>query len=133
MPTLLVKNIHTLVTMDATRQEIRNAAIFVRDNAIEQVGTTAALPPTADDIFGFARAARCPARSRQYASSLLPNPDAGCSSSAGLQSLQLAANAVSHLGKTDRKRGCDQRSDGGGRIDAVGLHDCQRPSLSLPQ
>jgi hypothetical protein len=47
MPTLLVKNIHTLVTMDATRQEIRNAAIFVRDHVIEQVGTTAALPQTA--------------------------------------------------------------------------------------
>ena len=50
MPTLLVKNIHTLVTMDATRQEIRNAAIFVRDHVIEQVSTTAALPQTADEV-----------------------------------------------------------------------------------
>lgn len=50
MSTLLVKNIHTLVTMDATRREIRNAALFVRDTAIEQVGTTAELPQTADEV-----------------------------------------------------------------------------------
>ena len=50
MSTLLVKNIHTLVTMDAERREIRHAAILVRDNVIEQVGTTQELPPVADDI-----------------------------------------------------------------------------------
>ncbi|MBW4472868.1 MAG: 8-oxoguanine deaminase [Stenomitos rutilans HA7619-LM2] len=50
MPTLLIKNIHTLVTMDATRRELRHGAIFVRDNVIEQVGTTDALPPTADEV-----------------------------------------------------------------------------------
>ncbi|MBW4660596.1 MAG: 8-oxoguanine deaminase [Drouetiella hepatica Uher 2000/2452] len=50
MATLLVKNIHTLVTMDAGRREIRGAAILVRDNVIEQIGTTAELPPTADEV-----------------------------------------------------------------------------------
>lgn len=50
MPTLLVKNCHTLVTMDAERREIKNGAIFVRDNVIEQVGTTEALPDTADEV-----------------------------------------------------------------------------------
>lgn len=50
MATLLVKNIHTLVTMDASRREIRSAALFVRDNVIEQVGTTAELPQTADKV-----------------------------------------------------------------------------------
>jgi 8-oxoguanine deaminase len=50
MPTLLVKNIRTLVTMDAARREIDNAALFVRDNVIEQVGTTAELPQTADEV-----------------------------------------------------------------------------------
>lgn len=49
MTTLLIKNIHTLVTMNADRQEIRNAALFVRDNVIEQVGTVAELPQTADE------------------------------------------------------------------------------------
>ncbi len=50
MPTLLVKNIHTLVTMDRDRRELHNAAIFVRDNAIAQVGLTTELPQTADEV-----------------------------------------------------------------------------------
>ncbi|MEE3716507.1 8-oxoguanine deaminase [Tumidithrix elongata RA019] len=50
MSTLLVKNIQTLVTMDAARREIRNAALFVRDHIIEQVGTTQELPQIADEI-----------------------------------------------------------------------------------
>lgn len=50
MSTLLVKNIHTLVTMDSARREIRSAALFVRDQVIEQVGTVAALPQTADQV-----------------------------------------------------------------------------------
>jgi 8-oxoguanine deaminase len=39
MSTLLVKNIHTLVTMDAQRREIRGASLFVRDNVIEAIGS----------------------------------------------------------------------------------------------
>ncbi|MGB5913406.1 MAG: amidohydrolase family protein, partial [Phormidesmis sp.] len=50
MGTLLVKNIHTLVTMDDARQEIAGGALFIRDNVIEQVGPAEALPPTADDV-----------------------------------------------------------------------------------
>ncbi|MEO1619728.1 MAG: 8-oxoguanine deaminase [Cyanobacteria bacterium J06632_3] len=50
MSTYLIKNIHTLVTMNDERQEIKNGAIFVRDNIIEQVGTTDALPSLADNI-----------------------------------------------------------------------------------
>ena len=50
MTTLLVKNIHTLVTMDDTRRELHNAAIFVRDQVIEQVGTAAELPQSADEV-----------------------------------------------------------------------------------
>ncbi len=50
MPTLLVKNIHTLVTMDRDRRELHDAAIFVRDNVIEQVGLTTELPQTADEV-----------------------------------------------------------------------------------
>ena len=50
MPTLLVKNIHTLVTMDRDRRELQGAAIFVRDNVIEQVGLTSELPETADEV-----------------------------------------------------------------------------------
>lgn len=50
MTTLLVKNIHTLVTMDSQRREIRHGALFVRDHVIEQVGTLEELPDTADEV-----------------------------------------------------------------------------------
>jgi len=50
MSTLLVKNVHTLVTMDAGRREIRDGALFVRGHAIEQVGRTTDLPATADEV-----------------------------------------------------------------------------------
>lgn len=40
MATLLVKNIHTLVTMDPRRRELSHAALFVRDQVIEQIGPT---------------------------------------------------------------------------------------------
>ena len=50
MPTFLVKNIHTLVTMDDERREIRYGALLIKDNVIEQVGTTEELPNTADEV-----------------------------------------------------------------------------------
>jgi len=47
--TLLVRNIHTLVTMDNARRELRDAAIYVRDNVIVAVGDLASMPtPHAD-------------------------------------------------------------------------------------
>lgn len=50
MGSLLVKNIHTLVTMDAERREISDGAILVQDQAIAQVGPTSTLPSTADEV-----------------------------------------------------------------------------------
>ena len=50
MPTLLLKNAHVLVTMDAQRREIAGGGLFARDGFIEQVGPTAELPPTADEV-----------------------------------------------------------------------------------
>ncbi len=50
MSTLLVKNIHTLVTMNERREELRKAALFVRDHVIEQVGYARDLPTTADEV-----------------------------------------------------------------------------------
>ena len=44
MTTLLVKSIHTLVTMDAARREIPNGAMLIRDGVIEAVGTEAEMP-----------------------------------------------------------------------------------------
>ncbi|MGD1858127.1 MAG: 8-oxoguanine deaminase [Leptolyngbyaceae cyanobacterium] len=53
MATLLVKHIHTLVTMDDQRREIKDGALYIEDNVIQQVGPTATLPATADDVVDF--------------------------------------------------------------------------------
>ena len=49
MTTLLVKNAHIL-TMDDHQTEISDGGLFVRDGFIEQVGRTADLPGTADEV-----------------------------------------------------------------------------------
>jgi len=48
--TLLVRHAAVLATMDDTRREIADGALFVRGNRIEQVGATAGLPNTADEV-----------------------------------------------------------------------------------
>ncbi|MEZ4666743.1 MAG: 8-oxoguanine deaminase [Anaerolineae bacterium] len=56
MTTLLVKNIHTLVTMDSARRELNDANLFVRDNVIEAVGSLADMPAqTADEVIDASR------------------------------------------------------------------------------
>ncbi len=50
MTTLLLQHARVLVTMDSQRREIEDGALFVRDNIIERVGTTAELSPSADRI-----------------------------------------------------------------------------------
>ena len=50
MSTLLVKNAHVIVTMDAERREIPGGGLFVRDHVIEVVGPTRDLPSAADDV-----------------------------------------------------------------------------------
>ena len=50
MPTLLIKNVALLATMDAKRREIQDGALFIRDGFIVQVGTTTELPKTADEV-----------------------------------------------------------------------------------
>jgi 8-oxoguanine deaminase len=50
MPTFLIRNIHTLVTMDDHHREIADGGLFIRDGFIEQVGATADLPTHADEI-----------------------------------------------------------------------------------
>jgi cytosine/adenosine deaminase-related metal-dependent hydrolase len=49
MTTLLVKNIDYLATFDDIRRELKNAALYARDNVIEAVGTTAELASTQAD------------------------------------------------------------------------------------
>jgi cytosine/adenosine deaminase-related metal-dependent hydrolase len=48
--TLLVKNIHTLVTMDSARRELRNAAMLIRGPAVEWIGGSEAPLPEAEDV-----------------------------------------------------------------------------------
>lgn len=50
MSTLLIKHAHTLVTMDNHRREIPDGGLFIQDGFIVQVGPTAELPPTADEV-----------------------------------------------------------------------------------
>lgn len=50
MPTLLIKNATILATMDEQRREIPGGGLFIRDGFIEQVGPSAELPDTADEI-----------------------------------------------------------------------------------
>jgi len=50
MATLLVKNSHTLVTMDDQRREIPGGGLFIRDHVVEQVGPTDQLPTAADRV-----------------------------------------------------------------------------------
>jgi len=50
LKTLLIKNARVVVTMDDTRREIADGAVFIRNNVIEQVGTSADLPQDADEV-----------------------------------------------------------------------------------
>ena len=52
--TLLARHADVLVTMDDARREIRDGALFVRGNRIAQVGATAELPASADEVIDVA-------------------------------------------------------------------------------
>ena len=48
--TLLIRHAQCLLTMDAQRREIEDGAVFIRGSEIEEVGRTADLPQTADEV-----------------------------------------------------------------------------------
>jgi len=50
MTTLLIKNIHTLVTMDDQRRELRNANIHIKDGFIQSIGAIDEMPDSADEV-----------------------------------------------------------------------------------
>jgi 8-oxoguanine deaminase len=50
MATLLLRRADWLVTMDDDRRVLADAGLFARDGVLEQVGATADLPPTADEV-----------------------------------------------------------------------------------
>jgi 8-oxoguanine deaminase len=51
--TLLIRNIHTLVTMNAAREELRAVSLFARDGVIELIGSPEVLPAAADEVLDF--------------------------------------------------------------------------------
>lgn len=51
---LLIKNARVVVTMDDTRREISNGAVYIIDNVIAEVGLSADLPQTADEVIDAA-------------------------------------------------------------------------------
>src|ERR1700730_3929729 len=55
MATLLVRHAEMLVTMDGSRRELQDGGLFVRDGWIEQVGLTAELPSSADEVIDLRR------------------------------------------------------------------------------
>lgn len=50
MSTLLVRNATLMATMDDQRREIQDGGLFIRDGFIEQVGPSAELPQSADEV-----------------------------------------------------------------------------------
>ena len=48
--TVLIRNALLLATLDAQRREIRGGGVFIRGSRIEQVGPSAQLPDSADEI-----------------------------------------------------------------------------------
>jgi len=50
MSTLLVRNADVLITMDGARREIAGGGLFARDGMLEQVGPSAELPASADEV-----------------------------------------------------------------------------------
>ncbi len=54
MATLLLKNADLLLTMDSARRRIPGGGLFARDNVIEAVGPSAALPTVADRVIDAA-------------------------------------------------------------------------------
>jgi len=50
MGTLLVRHADLLLTLDSERRRFSDGALFVRDNVIEMVGSTADLPDSADTV-----------------------------------------------------------------------------------
>jgi cytosine/adenosine deaminase-related metal-dependent hydrolase len=50
MTTLLIKNIHTLVTMDDQRRELKSASLFIKDGFIQSIGVADNIPESADEV-----------------------------------------------------------------------------------
>ncbi len=130
MSTLLLKHADLLVTMDAGRRRISDGGLFVRDNAIVQVGPTSELPASADRVIDargmivlpglinthhhlYQTLTRCIAQDSVLFDWLVTLYPIWA---------RLTPEAVYRLGQS-----------GAGGADALRLHDLQRSPLHLPQ
>ncbi len=50
MPTLLIKNIEMLVTMDDQRRELTHTNLYIKDGFMHAIGPLSAMPSTADEV-----------------------------------------------------------------------------------
>ncbi len=50
MSTILVRHAERVITMDDARSQFVDGAVYIRDNLVEQVGSTGELPATADRV-----------------------------------------------------------------------------------
>ncbi len=100
--TLLARHADVLVTMDDARREIPDGALFVRGNRIEQVGATADLPPTADEVIDLSGHVLLPGlvNTHHHMFQTLTRVGPG---GAGRRALRLAESALSDLGTARRR------------------------------
>ncbi len=54
MPTLLIKNIEMLVTMDDQRRELAHTNLYIKDGFVAGIGSIENLPDTADEVLDLA-------------------------------------------------------------------------------
>ena len=100
MSTLLIKNATILVTMDDRRREISDGGLFVRDGFIEQVGPTGELASQADEVLDLSGHLVLPGlvNTHHHFYQTLTRVVPACT---GCQPVQLAQDALSHLGTPD--------------------------------
>jgi cytosine/adenosine deaminase-related metal-dependent hydrolase len=55
MRTLLIKNANLLITNNAEIGDCRNACLFIRDNIVEQIGSSEQLPSSGDEVIDASR------------------------------------------------------------------------------
>jgi hypothetical protein len=94
--TWIIKNAHTILTMDDTRRELNGHDILLRDGVIAEIGENIPVPAGAEIV--DARNAVVTPWFGQYASSPLSIAHTCCARGAGRIAVWLVANPLSDMG-----------------------------------